>query len=139
MAPSEIVCAGVSLVASLLLCELEKICKEKRKKKRSLWIRAWISRRNRLGASSTLLKELSLEDKEAYKNHLRMTPEKFDELLSIVGPKIQKQSTWFRQPKSARTKLEITLRYLASGDSLTSLQYLYRVPNIQYQFFYPRC
>ncbi|KAJ8935295.1 hypothetical protein NQ314_012899 [Rhamnusium bicolor] len=62
MAPSEIVCAGVSLVASLLLCELDKICKEKR-------------------------------DKEAYKNHLRMTPEKFDELLSIVGPKIQKQST----------------------------------------------
>ncbi|KAJ8928711.1 hypothetical protein NQ314_018721 [Rhamnusium bicolor] len=61
-----------------------------------------------------------------------------DELLSIVGPKIQKQSTWFRQPISARTKLEITLRYLASGDSLTSLQYLYRVPKNTISIFLPK-
>lgn len=38
-------------------------------------------------------------------------------------PQIQKQSTWIREPLQARTKLEITLRYLASGDSLTSSQY----------------
>lgn len=44
--------------------------KKKFKRKLLIWVRKWISRRNRLGASETLLKELALEDKVAYNNHL---------------------------------------------------------------------
>ena len=51
--------------------ELLKILKKIMKRKRSTWIRKWICRRNRLGASGTLLKELALEDNAAHKNHLR--------------------------------------------------------------------
>jgi hypothetical protein len=68
------------------------------------------------------MKELASGDRDSYKNHLRMSVEKFEELLVMVGPKIQKESTWFREAISARMKLEITLRYLASGDSLSSLR-----------------
>ena len=61
----------------------------------------------------------------------------FDDLLSMIEHKVQKKSTWFREPISARIKLEITLRYLASGDSLTSLQYRYRVPKNTISVFLP--
>lgn len=47
-----------------------------------------------------------------------------------VGPIIQKKkkNTIMRNVIPAAIKLQIMLRYLASGDSLSSLQYLYRVP-----------
>jgi len=45
-----------------------------------------------------------------------------------VASGIQKEDTVMRQAIPAKIKLEITLRYLATGDSLASLQYLYRVP-----------
>jgi hypothetical protein len=35
-----------------------------------------------------------------------MSVEKFEELLGMVGPKIQKESTWFREAVSARLELE---------------------------------
>lgn len=44
-----------------------------------------------------------------------------------VVPIIQKQNTTMRNAIPAAIKLQIVLRYLASGDSLSSLQYLYRV------------
>jgi hypothetical protein len=49
----------------------------KKRKKRRFWARPWILRRNQLGASEILLKELALEDTEGYRNHLRMSEEKY--------------------------------------------------------------
>ena len=43
-------------------------------------------RRNRLGASNTLLVEWTSEDRDLYKNHLMMSREQFFELLSKVKP-----------------------------------------------------
>ena len=50
-------------------------------------------RRNALGASNTLLVEWSNEDRDMYKNRLRMSREQFFELLSKVKPYIEKQDT----------------------------------------------
>lgn len=75
-----------------------------------------------------LLKELAIEDKAGYKNFLRMSEAMFNELLSKVRPKIFKQDTNMREAIPAEIKLQITLRYLATGDSYSSLAYLYRVP-----------
>jgi len=50
-------------------------------------------RRNTLGASNTLLGEWTNEDRDMYKNHLRMSQEQFFELLSKVKPYIEKQNT----------------------------------------------
>jgi len=50
-----------------------------------------------------------------------MSHETFEELLRLVGSHIEKQDTTFRTPIPSRTRLEITLRYLASGDSMTSI------------------
>jgi hypothetical protein len=60
---------------------LEKI--NKRKKQR-WWVKPWIMRRNMLGASNTLLIQWTSEDRDTYKNHLRMSREQFVKLLSKV-------------------------------------------------------
>jgi len=46
-----------------------------------------------LGASNTLLVERRSEDRDMYKNHLRMSQERFFELLSKVKPYTEKQDT----------------------------------------------
>jgi hypothetical protein len=56
------------------------------RKKRRWWVKPWIMRRNILGASNILLIEWTSEDRDMYKNHLRMSPEKFFELFSKVKP-----------------------------------------------------
>jgi hypothetical protein len=77
------------------------------------------------GASNTLLKELAEEDPSEYRRHLRMSPEKFDELLAMIVPSIRKKDTAMRMAIPTSTKLEITLRYLTSGDSFRTLHNLY--------------
>ena len=62
----------------------ENMRKKKQRKKRTLWVRHWISRRGRLGASNNLLRELKLEEPTDYKNFLRMNGQQFDQLLEKV-------------------------------------------------------
>nr|XP_034195291.1 uncharacterized protein LOC117611449 [Osmia lignaria] len=45
--------------------------------------------------------------------------------------------TNMREPLSSKLKLEITLRYLCSGDSFNSLMYLFRVPSTTISHFIP--
>ncbi|KAI4470899.1 hypothetical protein MML48_1g02174 [Holotrichia oblita] len=105
-----------------MLCDVNKSHKNRR-----FWMKQWILRRNRLGVSETLLKELTLEDKEAYSNHLRMYEERFDELLSKFQDCIKKQDTVMRLAIPPKLKLQVTLRYLTTGDSFSTLAYIYRV------------
>lgn len=130
----------VELRRLILMC-VSDVCIDlieniRNKKKRS-WVREWIKRRDRLGASGTLIRELAVEDPKSYYNIMRMSVKKFDELLTLVTPLIQKQDTKMRVAITCRTKLEITLRYLATGDSLKSLQYLFRVPHNTISTFLP--
>jgi hypothetical protein len=104
---------------------------------RRVWVKDWVSRRETLGASSTLFHELSVEDPLEYKRQLRMTVEQFDELLSSVEPHIAKRDTVMRNAITARQKLEVTLRYLASGDSFQSLSLLFRIPATTISRFLP--
>jgi hypothetical protein len=66
-------------------------------------VREWIRRRNQLGATSTLMKELAQKILNPIKSCVNVS-EKFERLLDLVGPKTQKKSTWFREAISARTK-----------------------------------
>ena len=66
-----------------------------------------------------------------------MKPTQFDCLLQLVQDIIQRKDTTLRRSIPAQTKLEITLRYLASGDSLRSLEYLFRVPQCTISQFLP--
>ena len=56
-----------------------------------------------------------------------MSPDRFDHLLSLVKPLIEKKDTNFRKAISAQERLAITLRFLATGDSQQSLSFSFRV------------
>ena len=56
-----------------------------------------------------------------------MSPDRFDHLLSLVKPLIEKKDTTFRKAISAEERLAITLRFLATGDSQQSLSFSFRV------------
>ncbi|GFS90550.1 DDE Tnp4 domain-containing protein [Trichonephila clavipes] len=105
----ELVVSGVLVLSKVIKKELIRRQNAKRKK-RKVWVKPWVGRRTEYGASHTLLKELKNEDHTANRNMLRIT---------------------------VTTKLEITLRYLATGDSFKSLEYLFRVPETTISRFLP--
>jgi hypothetical protein len=67
--------------------------------------------------------ELVGEDPAAYRNFIRIGPDMFQELLHVVGPRITKSHSWYRQPINPGLKLAIALRYMATGDSYRTLMY----------------
>ena len=56
-----------------------------------------------------------------------MSPERFEHLLSVVGPVLTKKSCRSRQTISAAERLMVTLRFLATGDSQQSQSFLFRI------------
>lgn len=99
-----------------------------KKQKRKYWVRPIfrLERRRLQGASDNLVLEMQLNDPNKYLNYLKMSSETFQRLLALVGPGITKQEC-IREPIPPRTRLEVTLRYLASGDSMTSISYAFRI------------
>jgi len=70
-----------------MLCVVEEIIKLKRstyKNKKRIWMKKWMMRRNTLGASNALIKELAIEDPKSYFNFLRMDESMFNILLAKV-------------------------------------------------------
>ena len=56
-----------------------------------------------------------------------MIPNRFEHLLTLVAPLIEKRTTRFREPISARQRLALTLCFLATGESQQSLSFSYRI------------
>ena len=56
-----------------------------------------------------------------------MTPNRFEHLVTLVAPLIEKRTTRFREPISASQRLALTLRFLATGESQQSVSFRYRV------------
>ncbi|CAK1587377.1 unnamed protein product [Parnassius mnemosyne] len=56
-----------------------------------------------------------------------MSLQDFEIILEKVAPEIKEMNTNFRDALTARERLSMTLRFLTTGDSYTSLQYLFRI------------
>lgn len=70
-----------------MLQVIEEIIKLKRSttnNKKRIWVKKWIARRHTLGASNSLLRELSIEDPKSYHNFLRINEDMFNTLLNKV-------------------------------------------------------
>ena len=78
------------------------------------------------------------KSREMFFRYHRMTPDRFEHLLSLVKDNLTKKETHLRKPISARERLSVTLRYLATGESQQLLSFQYRlgrntVSNIVYE------
>ena len=81
----------------LLLFYLRQRRKRKQKYRKKYWIRDIFRSRFLLGEYHTLVKEMRENDHESFYKYFRMTPERFDHLLLLVGPMLTKKSlssTW---------------------------------------------
>ena len=64
-------------------------------------------------------------DRELFFRYFRMTPERFDHLLTLVREHIEKKDTTFRKSFPGAGRLPITVRYLASGETQQTRLYNY--------------
>ena len=108
---------------------LQQLCRIKQpnqKKKKYCWVRGIFKNRERQGAFETLFHEMR-NDRELFFRYFRISPEKFDHLLTVVRNQIEKKDTTFRKSFPAAGRLATTLRYLASDETQQSFSYSYRI------------
>ena len=77
---------------------------------RRCWSLQWVSRREERGAYCTIFKELAIEDSGGCAECMRKPHGKFNELLNIIGPSVQKKDTVMRKSISPGECLVLTLR-----------------------------
>lgn len=98
---------------------------------RKCWVRPSLMSRNKYSTCQRLsdLKEddLVLYKPISFKTFLSLTSTDFEYLLNIVGQKIAKQDTNYRKAVSPVERLSITLKYLSSGNSFSSLSDVFKV------------
>ena len=56
-----------------------------------------------------------------------MSPDVFDELLNLIEEDITRQNTHLRESIPARVKPASTIKFLATGENYSDLQYQFRV------------
>ncbi|VEN38050.1 unnamed protein product [Callosobruchus maculatus] len=105
--------------------------------RRTRWSRGWLLRRKGRGTLALLNTELRFEDPEAYRNFLRLDTAQFNVLLNLVRDDINKQDTLMRESISAEHRLNVTLRFLATGESFRSLMYSTRIHESTISKFIP--
>ena len=88
------------------------------------------------GAYHSIMADLYATDIPGFTNYMRMTPEFFEMIKTRLKPHLARQATNYRAPISVGAKLALTIRYLATGESYTSLSCQFRVP--PFPSFYQR-
>lgn len=111
MSPEELVLISAAVVIIL--------SKSKRRKPR-WWVRKYLQNKE------NVFSDLSVVD-GSFTNFTRMNKTDFEILLQKIEPIISKQDTKFRNATSASLRLAVTLRYLATGNSYTSLSYTFKI------------
>lgn len=122
--------------AILLLLVAMLLRKKKRKKIRPKrwWTRNFLLKRDTHGPRASLIEDLRSQD--SLKEYLRMGSEDYNFLLEKIRPKIEKEHC-VRAPISADDKLLATLRFLATGDSYSSIMFHHRISKPAISKFIP--
>jgi len=105
-----------------------------RKREKKLWVCPILQSRKVANGSSRLLNELREDDEFNFEFQssfsfffLRMSSSDFEYILCKIEPIIKKNDTFMRKPAiPVQERLADTLRFLASGDSYTSLSHLFK-------------
>ena len=102
-----------------------------------MWVKPWLLQREERGASHNIMAELYATDIPGFTNYMRMAPEFFEMIKTRLEPRLARQATNHRAPISVVEKLALTIRYLATGESYTSLSCQFRVGRSTISKFLP--
>ena len=113
----------------LLLLLLLRRRRARRTRRRISWVRERSTLKGRKGGSTThSFTKCDCQIRRAFISifewHLL---DLMTYLLSLVGPAITHQHTNFRTPTSPGERLAVTLRFLATGDSMQTVAFSYRL------------
>ncbi|KAL5246426.1 hypothetical protein ACI65C_013834 [Semiaphis heraclei] len=79
-------------------------------KKKRIWVHEINKKRENYGEYHRLCRELESHEDRFYL-YFRMSQDSFEELYQLILPRIEKITTNWRKPISARERLAICLRY----------------------------
>ena len=107
------------------------------RRRHNKWVRPWLMQREGRGAYHNIMADLYATDIPGFTNYMRMTPEFFEMIKTRLEPHLARQATNYRAPISVGEKLALTIRYLATGESYTSLSCQFRVGRSTISKFIP--
>jgi hypothetical protein len=113
------------LITSASFIVMRSFLKTKSRRKRRWWMTSVFRSRDRYSGSDILC-DLRVENLH-FRTFCRMSYSDFDALINLVGPRISKEDTSFRKAIPVAERLAVTLRFLASGGSFTSLSCLLKM------------
>ncbi|KAM4030894.1 uncharacterized protein ACNLHF_018476 [Anomaloglossus baeobatrachus] len=113
-------------LAAIVLEKEREIQRVRRLRRRRVLIHPITARRMTRGVYSTIYMELRGNPKKFF-NYVRMKAENFDILVARVGDLIHRNNTYCRFSISPAERLMVTLRFLATGESLSSLHFQFRL------------
>ncbi|XP_033953775.1 uncharacterized protein [Pseudochaenichthys georgianus] len=123
-------CSVALAVSALGLLLVEADIKRRKRairRNRTKWVRSWIPQREAHGAFPHLCGELELNEIPDFKDFARLFPVQFHALEELITPLIRRENTNYRDCISVGTRLMVTLRFLATGESFRSLSDQFRV------------
>ena len=98
------------------------------RRRHNMWVRPWLLQREDRGAYHNIMAELYATDIPGFTNFMRMTPVFFEMIKNRHEPRLARQATNYGAPINVGEKLALTIRYLATGESYTSLSCQFRTP-----------
>ena len=107
------------------------------RRRHNMWVRPWLLQREERGAYHNIMADLYATDIPGFTNYMRMAPEFFEMIKTRLEPHLARQATNYRAPISVGEKLALTIRYLATGESYTSLSCQFRVGRSTISKFIP--
>ena len=91
------------------------------------WVRPWTARRISDDAFYTIFQELKKKDAEGFRGYVRLNTTLFEKLVELLAPSLLKKDTVVRECIKPEKMCCVTLRYFASGESFSSLEYQFRI------------
>ncbi|KAF8785196.1 Protein ALP1-like like protein [Argiope bruennichi] len=111
--------------AAYVLLSGDYLRKKMEKRNRRWWMTSLNESRKRYSATD-MLSDLKQEPSGKFQNFFRMSATDFESLLGKIGKFIAKKSTNMREPIPIQERLAVTLIFFATGDSQSSLSYLFK-------------
>ena len=105
--------------------------------KKNMGVRPWLLQREERGAYHNIMAKLCATDIPGFTNNKSMTPEFFEMIKTRLEPHLARQATNYRAPISVGKKLDLTIRYLVTGESYISLSCQFRVGRSTISKFLP--